>query len=94
MKAGVRCENALMICLAALLLGCSHPAAKVTHSWDRKAAASYLDYREGWWTDGRVPLAITTPSAYRVTPPYPMPSHGPHFVHHSPNKGHRPTNSD
>jgi hypothetical protein len=28
---------------------CSHHDSKVSESWDAKAAAAYLDSREGWW---------------------------------------------
>ena len=41
---------ALLTCLAATV-ACSHPAAKVTSSWNPKTAAAYLDYRAGWWTE-------------------------------------------
>jgi squalene-hopene/tetraprenyl-beta-curcumene cyclase len=33
------------------MVACSHPAAKVSDSWDPKAAAAYLDYRAGWWME-------------------------------------------
>src|ERR1700685_4410140 len=50
MKAGMRGIAALAICLAALATAsCSHPAPKVSNSWEPKTAAAYLDYREGWW---------------------------------------------
>ena len=50
MKAGWRGIDALLTCLAAAaMVACSHPVAKVSSSWDPKAAAAYLDYREGWW---------------------------------------------
>jgi squalene-hopene/tetraprenyl-beta-curcumene cyclase len=40
----------LQTCLAAgAMVGCSHAAPQVSGSWDPKAAAAYLDYREGWW---------------------------------------------
>lgn len=32
------------------MMACSHPPAKVSTTWDRKAAAKYLDYRESWWS--------------------------------------------
>ena len=35
--------------VASAMLGCSHPAPRVSNTWDRKAAATYLDEREGWW---------------------------------------------
>ncbi len=50
MKAGLRGIGILFTCLAAAAtVACSHPAAKVSKSWDPKAAAAYLDYRESWW---------------------------------------------
>jgi squalene-hopene/tetraprenyl-beta-curcumene cyclase len=50
MRAGRRGIGALLTCLAAAAtVACSHPVAKVSSSWDPKAAAAYLDYREGWW---------------------------------------------
>ncbi|MFZ0952189.1 MAG: hypothetical protein WAN17_07985 [Candidatus Sulfotelmatobacter sp.] len=50
MKAGMRGIGALLTCLAAAaMVACSHPVAKVSNSWNPKAAAAYLDYREGWW---------------------------------------------
>lgn len=52
MKAGMHGVGALLTCLAAAaIVACSHPVAKVANSWDPKAAAAYLDYREGWWMD-------------------------------------------
>ena len=33
------------------MVSCSHPATKVSNSWNPKAAASYLDYRAGWWME-------------------------------------------
>lgn len=52
MKAHLRGIGALLTCLAAAtMVACSHPAAKVSNSWDPKAAAAYLDYRAGWWTE-------------------------------------------
>lgn len=52
MKAGMRGTGALLMCLVAgAMLACSHPAAKVSNSWDPKAAAAYLDYRAGWWME-------------------------------------------
>src|SRR5579862_1521914 len=38
-----------MCLLLSVFLGCSHPQAQLVKSWDRKAAATYLDQREGWW---------------------------------------------
>ena len=35
--------------MVAGLIACSHPATKVSDSWDPKAAAAYLDYRAAWW---------------------------------------------
>jgi squalene-hopene/tetraprenyl-beta-curcumene cyclase len=50
MKASLRGIGALLTCLAAAaMLACTHPDTKVSNSWDPKAAAAYLDYREGWW---------------------------------------------
>jgi squalene-hopene/tetraprenyl-beta-curcumene cyclase len=52
MKAGMRAIRALLTCLmAAGMVGCSHPVAKASNSWDPKAAAAYLDYRASWWTE-------------------------------------------
>jgi squalene-hopene/tetraprenyl-beta-curcumene cyclase len=52
MKAGLRGIGTLLTCLVAASMGsCSHPAPKVLTSWDQKAAASYLDYRAGWWME-------------------------------------------
>lgn len=40
----------LTACLGAILLGASSPPKSNTApSWNQKAAAAYLDYREGWW---------------------------------------------
>ncbi len=42
----------LLICvMAATMAACSRPAAKVSNSWNPKAAAAYLDYRAGWWAE-------------------------------------------
>ena len=50
MKADMRGIGVLLACLAAaVMVACSHPAAKVSATWNPKAAAAYLDYREGWW---------------------------------------------
>jgi squalene-hopene/tetraprenyl-beta-curcumene cyclase len=52
LKASMRGIGALLTCLAvAALVACSHPIAKVSESWDPKAAAAYLDYRAGWWME-------------------------------------------
>jgi squalene-hopene/tetraprenyl-beta-curcumene cyclase len=52
MKAGRRRVGAVSACLAAAaMVACAHPVAKVSDSWDPKAAAAYLDYRESWWMD-------------------------------------------
>jgi squalene-hopene/tetraprenyl-beta-curcumene cyclase len=51
-KAVMRGTSALLTCLVAgAMVACSHPAAKVSRSWDPKAAAAYLDYRAGWWME-------------------------------------------
>jgi squalene-hopene/tetraprenyl-beta-curcumene cyclase len=50
MKATVRAICALATCMvSSLFVACGRPAAKVATSWDQKAAAAYLDQREGWW---------------------------------------------
>jgi squalene-hopene/tetraprenyl-beta-curcumene cyclase len=52
MKAGMFGIGALLLtCLAsgAAMVACSRPASKISTTWDPKAAAAYLDYREGWW---------------------------------------------
>jgi squalene-hopene/tetraprenyl-beta-curcumene cyclase len=50
MKAGMLGIGALLACLASVaMVACSQPAARVSSTWDPKAAASYLDYRAGWW---------------------------------------------
>jgi squalene-hopene/tetraprenyl-beta-curcumene cyclase len=52
MKAGMRRVGTLLTCLAAAaLVACSHSVAKVSDTWNPKAAAAYLDYRAGWWMD-------------------------------------------
>jgi len=52
MKAGMRGIGVLLTCLAvAVLVACSHPVAKVSGTWDPKAAAAYLDSRAGWWME-------------------------------------------
>ncbi|MGA8763149.1 MAG: hypothetical protein WB562_09815 [Candidatus Sulfotelmatobacter sp.] len=52
MKARLRGIVALLTCLVAgTMVACSHPASKVSNSWDPKTAAEYLDYRAGWWMD-------------------------------------------
>jgi hypothetical protein len=43
-------EVTTMMCLAAGLLAAdARNAAQPPVSWDKKAAATYLDGREGWW---------------------------------------------
>ena len=50
MSAGLQRTGLLSTSLVlSIVLACSHPAAKVSTSWDRRAAATYLDYRESWW---------------------------------------------
>jgi squalene-hopene/tetraprenyl-beta-curcumene cyclase len=50
MKARIRAMSVLGSCLvSSLFVGCARPQAKVATSWDQKAAAAYLDQREGWW---------------------------------------------
>src|SRR5579862_5748537 len=50
MKAITAGTCALAACLAAILLGASAPPkTNPAPSWNQKAAAAYLDYREGWW---------------------------------------------
>jgi squalene-hopene/tetraprenyl-beta-curcumene cyclase len=56
MKAGILGIGALLACLACgASVACSHPASshssKISSTWDPKAAAAYLDYREGWWAE-------------------------------------------
>jgi squalene-hopene/tetraprenyl-beta-curcumene cyclase len=57
MKAGIFVIGALLACLACgAITACSHPASshsasKVSGTWDPKAAAAYLDYRENWWAE-------------------------------------------
>jgi squalene-hopene/tetraprenyl-beta-curcumene cyclase len=52
MKAGMFGIGALLACLASgAMVACSHPASKISTTWDPKAAATYLDYREGWWAE-------------------------------------------
>jgi len=50
-KCAFQRTRALVACLiVSATLGCSrHAAPKVSATWDRKAAVSYLDYRENWW---------------------------------------------
>ena len=55
MKADMRGASALLMCVVAgAMVACSHPAVTGSSSWDRKAAAAYLDSRTGWWMDWRV----------------------------------------
>ncbi|MGD0697023.1 MAG: hypothetical protein ABSB82_19570 [Terriglobia bacterium] len=49
MKAVKRRTLVLAACLAGLLAVSSHPEGKSGDSWNPKAAAAYLDQREGWW---------------------------------------------
>ncbi len=50
MIAGTRGIVVLLICLAAgTMPSCSRSAATTSKSWDARAAATYLDSREGWW---------------------------------------------
>jgi squalene-hopene/tetraprenyl-beta-curcumene cyclase len=53
MKAGMLGIGTLLACLAsgAAMVACSHPASKIATTWDPKAAATYLDYREAWWAE-------------------------------------------
>src|SRR5580700_4218466 len=53
MKAGMLGIGTLLACLAsgAVMVACSHPASKIATTWDPKAAATYLDYREAWWAE-------------------------------------------
>jgi len=47
---GRRGITVLAVCLAAASVSsCSHPAPRVSNSWDPRAAAAYLDYRADWW---------------------------------------------
>ena len=51
-KAGMLGIGALLTCLVCgAMVACSQPVARVSGSWDPKAAASYLDYRAGWWME-------------------------------------------
>ena len=51
MTAGIRSAVALLACVvAATMAACSHPTVSTSsNSWDPKAAAAYLDYRQAWW---------------------------------------------
>ena len=52
MRVGNREKAALLICfLGGAMVACSHPAPKPSTSWDPRAAATYLDYRAGWWME-------------------------------------------
>ena len=54
MNTSVRRIAAITTCLmASAMLSCSRQASKVSvsNTWDRTAAAAYLDSREGWWTE-------------------------------------------
>jgi squalene-hopene/tetraprenyl-beta-curcumene cyclase len=51
MRTGVpRTGFLLAISAAGVMAACSHPAPKLSSSWDPQAAAAYLDHREAWWT--------------------------------------------
>jgi len=52
MNASVPGKAMITCLLLTAMLACSHSKqpATVLNSWDRKAAATYLDDREGWWT--------------------------------------------
>ena len=43
-----------IILIVSPLLACSHPASKVSASWNRKTAVAYLDDRENWWAGSMV----------------------------------------
>ncbi len=50
MKTISRAILVLAACLiSSLFVACGRPEARVATSWDQKAAAAYLDQREGWW---------------------------------------------
>jgi len=50
MKVGLRLGFVLTVLLGiTALTACSHPQKTVTHSWDPKSAAAYLDQREVTW---------------------------------------------
>ncbi len=50
MKATVRGACALATCfVAGLFVASSRPSTESAGSWNEKAAAAYLDQREGWW---------------------------------------------
>lgn len=50
MRAGWQLTKTLLTCVVVSgALACSHPPTRVSTSWNPKAAASYLDYRENWW---------------------------------------------
>lgn len=52
MKAGLRGTGTLLMCLVAgAMVACSHAPPQISNSWDPKAAAAYLDSREGWWAE-------------------------------------------
>ena len=40
-----------MLFAAAVLAACSHPEARGARSWNRRAAAAYLDRRADWWVE-------------------------------------------
>jgi len=50
MNARMQRAFAVATCLlSAISMSCSHPEAEAAKAWDAKAAAAYLDSREGWW---------------------------------------------
>ncbi|MGH9354004.1 MAG: hypothetical protein ACRD2G_17890 [Terriglobia bacterium] len=50
MKAAMRGACGLALFLVVGFIGaCSHPKTKAVNFWNPKAAAAYLDQREGWW---------------------------------------------
>jgi squalene-hopene/tetraprenyl-beta-curcumene cyclase len=53
MKAGMFGIGALLACLAsgAAMVACPHQASQISSTWDPRAAAKYLDYREQWWAE-------------------------------------------
>jgi squalene-hopene/tetraprenyl-beta-curcumene cyclase len=42
---------ATCLLIVGAMVSCSQPATQVATSWNQKAAASYLDYRAGWWME-------------------------------------------
>lgn len=50
MLSGSHRTTILVTCFSvSMLVACSRPPARVSNTWDRKAAARYLDYRATWW---------------------------------------------